>query len=409
MKKLLFYVSMLAAGIVSYGQVNYYDQDRNPITKGDCDIEALGVTVTIPEAVKNYEKISVSVIYAKNWASSDGYSVYEKMFDAGDLTPGSKDFWVKKPGGGSDFVSGGYGNPALDIHYPCSDVNRREPSFTLSVRLLGGTHSGWETVNDGYSSKTVKAYDYSVIATNDDTFTMEFGEVSGLASSKTGMLVAGLPFPDETDITTYEYRGGDPLDGPETIMLRYQDPEARKNDIIWVKIMAEKNDNMGDWTVDKVKNDIKQSLVYSTNYQSAWRSKFEKPAVKWDFEISTNKKWFYPGYAFKLGKSGDKTADAKFLAMKESAVDWTMKSGWHALEFDNTIFQGPELYDTNAKPYIGKDYVEAGKFLGYYVQDFGDTFIAMGIYKDYDDADDGGLSANEKKFIEKTFAGVSAK
>ena len=117
MKKLLFYVSMLVMGVTSYCQVNYYDKDKNPITTGDCEIEALGVSVSIPDAVKNYEKISVAVIYAKNWASSDGYNVYEKAYDQGVLTPGKKDFWIKKPGGGSDFVSGGYGNPPLDLQY----------------------------------------------------------------------------------------------------------------------------------------------------------------------------------------------------------------------------------------------------------------------------------------------------
>lgn len=408
MKKLLLNFAFLAISLLSYGQVNYYDQNKNPITSGDCDLSALGMTLKIPAAAKQYESISISVIYAKNWKSSTGYNVYEKMFP-GSALQSEMDFWVLKPGGGSDFKSAGYGNPEMNLLAPCTEPNRKANSYTVSVRILGGTHSGWETVSTAFGgSETVKTYDYTVVAANDDTFTVDFGEASSGATSKSGLYTAGLPFPDKTDITTYEYSGGEPFEGPEQLTLVFRDKEVSTYNSLWIRIIAEKKSNLGDWTMDKIKADIEQDIKYTTNKVSAWKSDFDAPSNKWQYDLSTNKNWFYPGYLVKYGKSGDKELDAKYAAMIESPVSWTEENGMSVLKYEN-IFQGYEVGGKGGKPFVTRDYAGADKTLYYYAKEDGDLIILAGVYKDYKSAKEGGLTDSEKEFIEKTIEGISAK
>lgn len=409
MKKLLFYVSMLVLGTVSYSQVNYYDKDKNPISTGDCDIDALGVTITIPEAVKSYEKISIAAIYAKNWASSDGYSVYEKEYDQGVLTPGKKDFWIKKPGGGSDFVSGGYTNPPLDIQAPCKDVNRRESSYTVSIRILGGTHSGWETVNDGYSTKTVKTYDYSVIVAYDDQFVMDFGGAATDLTSKNGTYTIGFPFPDDTQTYLQEYIQDEPFKKGEMTYLKFYDPEDDKYNSIEVKIIVEKKSNAAGWSVDKIKEDIIKGMIYSTNKSSMYRNSFDKSTINWERNLVSEKGWFYPGFAKKYGKSGDKEFDAQFIAMSENPISWKEENGWHQLIFDKIYYSG-HLGSTKEKPYVLAEYKNGGgSFLHFYVKETDSHFITVGIYKELKKLKYEGLTANEAKFINETIAGIAIK
>lgn len=397
---------MLVLAVMGSAQVNYYDQSKNPITEGDCDLEALGMTLSIPASARSYEQVTIAVIYAKNWASSTSYNLYEASF-AGSSLSGKKEFWILKQGGGSDFKSGGYGSPELNLLEPCSGVNRKASTYTISVRILGGTHSGWETVNTAFgSTETVKTYDYSVLASHDDSFTVDFGDVAAVASSSSGWVTAGLPFPDYTDITTYEYRGGDPFDGAEQLILTYRDKEISTYNSLVFTVLVEKKDNLGDWSLPKLKEDIKQDMKYLTNKVSSNSSKVDSPKNKWHFDLATNKRWFYPGYLLKYGKSGDKEMDAKYAAMIESPVDWKEKDGWHALEIDN-IFEGYEVGGKGGRPYVARDYKGSDKSLYYYLKESGDKVMAIGIYKNYKSAKEGGFTENERVFIDQTLAGVT--
>lgn len=410
MKKQLLSVSFICTLLLAVGQVNYYDKDKNPIESGTCEIDGLGASVTIPSSVSSYERVLVVAIFAENWSKSTTYSSYVKTYDGNSLKPGTMDYWIQNPAGGSDFLSEGYGNPALDILAPCGDSNRKYATHTVSIRILGGTHTGWETESTAFGgSKTVKAYDYTVLAKYDDGFLMDFGGAATSLSSKDGTYTMGYPFPDDTQTYFQEYIADEPFKKGEYSYLKYYDAQDDKYNSIEVKIIAEKKSNASGWTIEKIKKDIMQNMIYSTNKSSMYRNGFDKSKVNWHRSLVSEKSWFHPGYVKKYGKSGDKGFDAQFIAMKDNPISWTEENGWHILSYDK-IFYSAHLGGTKEKPYVMTKYKNGGgSTLQFYVKETDEYFLLAGVYKDLKKLTYEGLTENEEKFINETIAGLAIK
>lgn len=406
MKKHLLICFLLAIIWRVNGQVSFYDQNKNSIESGTCELNGLEIELTIPTSVANYERVEIIAVYAKNWESSMTHHAYFKRFDGGTLKAGNQSFWIQKPGGGSDFISAGVGNPELDVLYPCNEANRKASAYTVSIRILGGTHTGWENESTGFgSSKTVKAYDYTVLTNHDDAFTIDFGGAASGVTSKSGLVSAGLPFPDETDITTYAYRGGEPFTKGEYVYLRYEDPVHTYSNPIHVKIIGEKKSAVSDWTAEKIKSDILKQLVYSTNRNSMFKTAYDKSEINWHRALTTQKNWFHPAFIKKYGKSGNKSADAQFIAMKDNPPTWKEENGVHVLALDNVYF-GDELSGTSAKPYLPEKYKDAKKTLHFYLKETATQWICVGIYKDYNKLEGTGLTDKEAQFITETITAL---
>ena len=171
--------------------------DGKKVEEITCDMNNLGMSMPLPKNYASYEKIKVTIgQYRPDGGFLFDY-VYDIEFNSVYFEGKDKiDLKLLDAEGKSDLYKGWY------IYYtvskPCVDGNRDYTKLENIVHIYGGTHNGWEYVDD----KKVKTYSYESLS----KYSIDhiIGAVTNDFYGPEQAFVIGKFAKGETDVNNYE-------------------------------------------------------------------------------------------------------------------------------------------------------------------------------------------------------------